>query len=115
MKSFLELELIDEKNELVRTYGHEVLGSKVFKRLYSTWVAEIGSDGSRRFLPCNKDFSRANSTGTRGIFAEFILGPGKIYEVKNVKDRYFCQVGRDGSIQKITKEEVNKCLSNHSE
>lgn len=62
------------------------------------WVAEIElRDGGpqRRFLRAFKDYSKANSVGSRGVFAAYWLAPGKIYEVSAPQswtstDRYYC-------------------------
>lgn len=77
----------------------------------SSWVAEItGPDEkyglSRSFLRCKMDYSKSNSKGSRGIFAEYILSQGKFYEVKSQETwqryrRYFCTVGDDGDIVEL--------------
>lgn len=66
------------------------------------WVAQIlrmNPDGSldRWFVKGLKDYTDANSTGTRGIRLYFHLEPGHIYEVRHftswtAEDRYFCRV-----------------------
>lgn len=83
----------------------------------SSWVAEItGPDEkyglSRAFLKGKMDYSRANGKGSRGIFAEYILSPGKIYEVKSQETwrrsrRYFCTVGDGGEIVEL--DEATAC------
>lgn len=80
----------------------------------SSWVAEItGPDEkyglSRVFLKGKMDYSRSNGKGSRGIFAEYILSPGKIYEVKSQESwsrsrRYFCAVGDEGDIIELNEE-----------
>ncbi len=74
----------------------------------------------RKFLQCKKDYKNANSKGSRGVFAFYILESGKIYDVldpyswKN-SHRYFCIVDELGNIEILTKEEVDKCLKDRSE
>lgn len=80
----------------------------------SSWVAEItGPDEKyglfREFLRGKIDYSKSNSKGSRGIFAEYILSTGKIYEVKSQETwnrfrRYFCIVDNDGEIVEIDEE-----------
>lgn len=127
MKTFLELELrndnIHEFSKLARCIGNEVasgLGDCLFKIPSSSWVAEItGIDPkykyARKFLRYNKDYSRSNSKGSRGVYAEYILESEKIYDVKEFKDRYFCTVSNTGDIIKINEQEVQEWLKNHSE
>lgn len=85
------------------------------------WVAEInGKDDTykykRQFLRGKKDYRYANSRGTRGVYAYYILDEGKLYEVSDPKtwrhsDRYFCTV-KDGQIVKLTEQEVEEWLKN---
>lgn len=116
MKTFLELELkTGYEKALVRMYGREALQSHVFKKVVSTWVAEIpGFDQrgpTRRFLSHNKDYSRVNNSATQGVYAEFILESGKVYEVKNYMDRYFCRVDDECNIIKISGTEAQAWLN----
>lgn len=122
MKAFIELELkeINEK-ELHRLYGFEGRPGtgKIFKSIASSWAAEItGQDSKykyqRKFLRRKKDYSRSNPRKLSGIYAEYILESGKIYEIKNFKNRYFCAVSDDGDIIKIMESEVIEWLRNHS-
>lgn len=80
------------------------------------WVAEvIGLSPhfgvKRQFLGCHKDYSRANSVGSRGVYAYYVVESGHIYEVseplswKKV-DQYFCTVDGDGEIVRLTIEDV---------
>jgi hypothetical protein len=80
----------------------------------AAWVAEIiGLDKKykyeRRFLQFNKDYSQANSVGSRGVQAVYMLEDGKIYDVKAWKERYFCTI-RDWEICRISEYEVNEWL-----
>lgn len=126
MKGHLILELFGEDTrQLYKIYrgifevGGGDFGRCVFDKNFgmpprSSWVAEItGPDEryrlSRVFLRAKIDYSKSNSRGSRGIFAEYILSPGKIYEVKSQETwgrsrRYFCTVGDDGDIIEIDEE-----------
>jgi hypothetical protein len=127
MKAFLELELrgdhIREYAKMAKYIGNEAapgLGSYLFNIPLSSWVAEIaGTDPkykyNRKFLRYNKDYSRSNSKGSRGVYAEYILESGKIYDVKEFKGRYFCTVNNNGDIIKLSESEVREWLKNHSE
>lgn len=84
----------------------------------NSWVARItGLDEKygfkREFLRPTRDYSQANSTGSRGIFAYYIL-PSGIYEVNHRESwkrirRYFCRV-EGTEIIEISKDEVIQCL-----
>jgi len=92
------------------------------RRLIWPWVARItGIDEryglAREFVRCHKDYSRANSTGSRGIYAYYILGDG-IYEVNQRESwkrtrRYFIRVVED-KITEISREEVLEWLNTSS-
>lgn len=127
MKAVLEIELVGDnivqEMRLWRRLGDDLMpgiGTMIFgKYPPSGWVAEIsGFDErykyKRNFLRCKKDYSRANSKGSRGVYAEYILDEGKIYEVKNRKKRYFCKVV-DWKIVKIDESEVIEWLKSRSE
>jgi len=99
--------------ELGVSYFYESIGP-IPKR--SSWVAEIqGPDPqyglSRKFLRGKIDYSKSNSKGSRGIFIEFVLSPGKIYQVKSQiswknTDEFFCTVGETGDIIRLDEEFV---------
>lgn len=84
------------------------------------WVAQIlGVDGKRRFvrafLEGNRDYSKSNSAGSRGIYTSFQLEAGPIYEVKapmswRASDRFFCRI-ENGEIQRMSEVEVMSCLA----
>lgn len=123
MKGILILELFGEDTrQLCKIYrGIFEVGGGDFGKAYfdkhigmpprSSWVAEItGPDEkyglARSFLRCKMDYSKSNGKGSRGIFAEYILSQGKIYEVKSQETwqryrRYFCTVGDDGDIVEL--------------
>jgi hypothetical protein len=89
----------------------------------SCWVAEITGfhptyKFERRFLKGYKDYSEANSKGSRGIFVSFYPEYGKIYEVKakyswGSDDRYFCTFDENGC-RRLTREEVVAWISEKS-
>lgn len=123
MKGVLILELFGEDTrQLCKIYRgiFTVCGGSFGQAVYDTylgmppkssWVAEItGPDEkyglSRVFLKGKIDYSKSNGKGSRGIFAEYILSPGKIYEVKSQETwrrcrRYFCIVGDSGEIVEL--------------
>lgn len=79
------------------------------------WVAEIVGEHDhygldRRFLDGQKDFSEANSIGSRGVYLYYHLREGHIYEINDVvswskADRYFAMVC-DGGLVRMGEEEV---------
>lgn len=81
-------------------------GLGLFRIPCRAWVAEIGPITLKRtFLrPC-LDYSQANSKGTRGVYAAYVLAPERIYEVSSPESwsttrRYFCHVV-DVSIEEL--------------
>jgi len=128
MKAFLELELIGDNvvqeykffrnmtNGMVPGLGTLTFGSMP----PSAWTAEItGFDDkykyARHFLRFKKDYSRSNSKGSRGVYAEYILESDRIYDVRNNKNRFFCTVDNDGNIKKLTEDEVITWLKSRLE
>ena len=125
MKAILSLELFGEDTrEIFKLYQgiFDLFGYKDFFNNSigvpprSSWVAEIsGPDETYRlqrvFLRPKLDYSRANAKGSRGIFAEYILESGHIYEVqakvswKRI-NRYFCTVTPEGEVVEISEEDV---------
>jgi len=83
------------------------------------WVAQIfGSNGRggwvRNFLPGARDYSKANSVGSRGIMVSYLLQTGPIYEISEptswgTTERYFARVV-DGKLVRMTADQVNACL-----
>lgn len=79
------------------------------------WVAEItGRDPTygwaRQFLRGQKDYSHANSIGSRGIMIYYHLQEGAVYEVNDWAgwssvDRYFCRA-EGNKIVRMTEREV---------
>lgn len=84
------------------------------------WVARllgIGADGwfMREFLRGQRDYSEANSTGSRGVHEYYALTTG-VYEVFERRSwiktrRYFIRV-RDARTREIDQEEAVRCLQN---
>lgn len=127
MKAILEIELAGDNVRQALKFWSGVadevvpgLGRATFGTMPPCgWCAEVtGFDPkykyARTFLRFRKDYSRANSKGSRGVYAVYFLEEGKIYEVKDNKSRWFCTV-RDWEIVKLTKEEADECLKDRSE
>lgn len=124
MKIYLELELRgDDVRQMGKMYASICddiapgLGTSLFSMPPSAWVAEItGADPKykfkREFLRFKKDYSRANSVGSRGVYANYILESGKIYDIKEHKDRYYCTVTDNGNIVRLSEDEVKEWLNN---
>lgn len=123
MKALLKLECIGDNWGLpaeaafwVRVFND---GQQLPRRY---WVAEIVGRSprygyERKFLPCKKDYRDANSAGTRGVYAYYILDEGQLYEVSAPRswrrtDRYFCTV-KNGEIVRLTEEEAEAWLNDH--
>lgn len=84
------------------------------------WVGQImGRDGRgrwvRAYLAGSKDYSRANSRGSRGVMVTYLLEEGPVYEISSptswrATDRYFARVV-DGKLVRMTAAEVTECLA----
>jgi hypothetical protein len=127
MKAILQIELRDDNTvQMMRLWTGVVnecsagLGNRTFGKWPSSgWCAEItGFDDrfgyAREFCRFKKDYSRANSKGSRGVYAIYCLDSDKLYEVKDRDRRYFCVV-RDWKIVEVSKEQVDEWLSENSE
>jgi len=87
------------------------------RSLRNTWVAEILGPGDhykweRDFLKGKKDYTNANSIGSRGVMVYYHLKDGPVYEVHSwvswsSVDRYFCRI-ESGEIVRMTEEEVEE-------
>ncbi len=59
------------------------------------------------------DYSMANSTGSRGVYVNYLVESGRLYQVaaptswKN-SEHYYCIVDDDGEIIKLTKEHARE-------
>lgn len=77
------------------------------------WVAKITMDGDqikRTFLRGQKDYSEANSVGSRGVYLYFHLEMG-LYDVFSLETwkrsrRYFLKVEESGETKELEKEEA---------
>lgn len=128
----LSIEAIgDDLIQLFRRHGPDLAGTHIgperrwrllleYERIrgHRPWVARVTGlrrDGSfeRQFLEGRKDYSQANSVGSRGIYYHYHLPPG-LYEVNHPETwkrcrRYFARVA-GGILSEITEEEVRRCL-----
>lgn len=85
------------------------------------WVAEItGPDRryglARAFLRGQKDYTEANSVGSRGVYIHYILESGRVYEVARManwkrQERYFFRLDESGDEIRMTAQEVLTCLN----
>lgn len=129
----LSIEAIgDDLHQLFRRFGPDLAGTHISperkirllleyhqRRGHRPWVARITGllrDGTleRRFLDGRKDYSQANSVGSRGIYYHYHLPPG-LYEVNHPEiwkrcRRYFARVA-GGVLSEIPEEEVRRCLA----
>lgn len=108
MKAVLELELIGDD------------AARLMPPSWRPWVARLVANddglGFRRIFlrAAQKDYARANSIGSRGVYAYYVLGDG-VYDVhrrtswQNTR-RYYLRVA-NGRMTEITRQEVYKCLN----
>jgi len=136
MKKALKLELFnDDKRQEFKLYNWKVSqalgekGSKKFfgKSLYpKPYVAEIvgliSGEYQRKFLSHHRDYSQANSKGSRGIFLIFLLEINRVYEIKEQIswknwNKYFCIVNQRGKLIQLkensVKRYIEKCLKKY--
>lgn len=71
---------------------------------------------ARKFLKSKKDYLKANSIGSRGIYAFYLLENNKIYDIKEPvswgrAERYYCKI-ENNKLVKMGEEEVIKWLKN---
>lgn len=133
MKAAIKCEAVgDDTDQMCRFYKNMTndllpgIGNVIFEKPYkSNWVAEItGIDPiykfKRSFLTGKKDYSEANSSGSRGVYVWYTLESGKIYEVFRPtswksRERFFCTVNDEtGKIITLEKEEVLEWLKKNS-
>jgi len=117
MKAILELEAIGDNCGCDIPHILVPLLGTMPKRY---WVAEIvGFDikykYKRVFVKGNRDYLEANGAGTRGVFVNYVLESGHIYEVKSPETwtrtrKYFCTVTDDGDIFEIDQEAVDQWI-----
>ena len=96
-----------------------------FPRHWVPWVARLTAyhpwyGYEREFLRGQKDYSDANSVGSRRVWYYYTLRQGEVYEANQQLSRrkrgvrVFLTV-LDGKAVEITEEEVRECLSAASE
>lgn len=86
----------------------------------NSWVARLTRIDEygrlqREFLRPVRDYMHANNSGSRGIYAHYVLLPG-LYEINQRMDwkqvrRYFAQVTDNGLMVEMTRDEVTQCLN----
>ena len=118
MKALLKLEAINDN--IVKMSRQPLIKAACGSIPKRQWVARItGLDDkykfNREFIQPQRDYSRANSAGSRGIYEYFFLSPG-VYEVSEPlswkrTDRYFVRATSDGQTQRISEQEVRRELS----
>lgn len=96
------------------------IGDKEFGIPSNTWCAEItGLDSKYKYQRCflhgKKDYTHANGKGSRGMYYEWVLESGHIYEVKEQTswshcERFFCTVSDEGNIINLSEGELIKML-----
>lgn len=129
MKATLELEYIgadsaDYLNAMCRQFNQARPGlgdSFIGRPSPGPWVAEIidkypSGKLRRTFVRSNRDYSRANSKGSRGVYLWFVLESDKLYEVHARTSwkgscNYFCAVTEAGDINNLTDDEAKEWLS----
>lgn len=83
------------------------------------WIAKIigvRPDGflRREFVDGQRDYSQANSVGSRGIYLYYALRPG-LYEINSPETwkrvrRYFVRVVDEKTLEEISREELIECF-----
>lgn len=129
MPVVLELEAIGDHNvardrEMQRMYREARLPFDVRAALRMTagpraWVrrllrAQNGGGLVAEQIHGHRDYSRANSVGSRGIYQTYVLHDGEFYEVSEPvswrqTDHYFCTV-ESGQVVKMSEEEARQWL-----
>lgn len=127
MKATLKVEAIgDNTYQMFRLYQTAVssaapsIGAALESPKAPYWVAIIyGKTGSRylkNFLNGKKDYTKANSKGSRGVYIWYILQSGYVYEVSSPVSwkrisHYYCKVTDEGEIVEITQDEVDQWIA----
>ena len=105
--------------------GLELIGGDPCGLFYrrQPWVARIDGFDSyygykRQFMPYVTDYSRCNSTGSRGVMHYYCLDDG-IYEVSEriswKRTRRYFILAFNGEYEKVEREEVDRWLKNYWE
>ncbi len=115
-----EIEAIgDDVRDLLRGVEADLLGAE-FPSSWKPWVARLtGLDAKRgfmrEFVRGRKDYSRANSVGSRGVFYHYMLDDNAVYEVNQQLSwgkrgvRVYLRVS-GGVVYESTREGVEECL-----
>jgi len=131
MKAFIRGEIFSDDlkqkfriAENIANYYAIGAGSAMFSWPSDTWAAEITGLNpkykfERKFLKGKKDYTYSNGKGSRGIFFEWALESGHIYEIKRriswgKIERFFCTVCENGDIIKLEEKDVIECLKHRS-
>ena len=81
------------------------------------WVAELYRDDTGqvrpRFLAGRRDYSKANSKGSRGVMVWFVLEQNKLYWIQEPRSwhntvRYHAAITAQGDVRKLSKEEAEE-------
>lgn len=128
MKAVLKIEAIGDNcdqfirfNKCMLNDAMPGLGDLTIGKIpVSYFVAEVVGFSNkykykRRFLNAKKDYTHANSVGSRGVYLYYFLESGKIYDIKQPISwrrtlRYFCKVAELGDIENLTEQEVTEWL-----
>lgn len=131
MKAQIKIEAIgDDTDQLLRSFTKLTnsmvpgFGDMTFGNPEpSYWVAQITGvhvkyKYERKFLKGKKDYTHANSKGSRGVFVYYLLESGNLYEVLSPvswkrSERYFCIVTEDGEVERVDKEYVDQWIKDH--
>jgi hypothetical protein len=101
-------------------YGIAARVGQIYKMGHQRpWVARLtglrdGCKIQRRFIQAQRDYSRANSSGSRGIMLYYFLEPG-LYEInqritwKRTK-RYFAWIVDENTLCELSREEAVEWL-----
>lgn len=86
------------------------------------WVARVKGMRDkwvdREFVQGQKDYTKANSVGSRGVELHFFLTDG-LYEISSPvswakTDRYFAYI-EDGELWRVTREQAQEWVNDHLE
>jgi hypothetical protein len=118
MYAHLKIERIKPHVEIKYLALVRALGGRDYLNVYKNryWVAKInGLDKkyglAREFIRPEEDYSKSNSKGTRGVYLNYFLEYGSLYEVSSPEswtstDRYFLEITDDGEKKRLEKEMV---------
>lgn len=113
MKCLLRFECIGDGAPLSPTL--QKIGFRGPSRYFVHRLTLTGGRLVEESLKHFKDFTQSNGSGTRGVYAEYILSDGECYHVKQPvtwkrADHFYCTV-RNGELVRLTRDEVMKCLA----